>query len=287
MRYEAAGAFRMALEEHIKKFCPPNSPAIQRLRKRVAIERFLGRLQELVKSPYLLMGAFALYLRFGSRARVTQDLDLGTNSSHLDPLPSSPSEIFADLQRAAATPFDDFFAFRILGKGEAIKQEPEVRAYRFTVQAILAGRPFESFRIDVGVATKLVAPPEEIHESNLLAFAGIAPKQFRAVSLVQQFAEKVHAFTFPWRDRVNTRVKDLVDLALILELAPPDPNVIRRALEVVFSDRSLHPIPAKIPDPPAPWGPMYARSAADSGIVHAELSDAVQFLREYWTRVFP
>jgi hypothetical protein len=277
----------MALEEHIKKLCPPDTPAIQRLRKRVALERFLGRLQEPVKSPYLLKGAFALYLRFGSRARVTQDLDLGTDSSHLDPLPSSPSGISEDLQKAAATPFDDFFAFRILGEGEPIKQEPDVRAYRFSVQAILAGRPFENFRLDVGGATKLVAPPEEIRESDLLAFAGIAPKRFRAVSLVQQFAEKVHALTFPWQDRENTRVKDLVDLALILELAPPDPFVIRTALDVVFGHRGSHSIPAEIPDPPASWAAMYARSAAESGIVHAELSDAVLFLREYWARVFP
>lgn len=27
MRYETAGAFRMALEEHIKKRCPPAAPA--------------------------------------------------------------------------------------------------------------------------------------------------------------------------------------------------------------------------------------------------------------------
>lgn len=234
-----------------------------------------------------MKGACALYLRFGSRARVTQDLDLGTDSSHFDCLPSLPGGISEDLQKAAATPLDDFFAFRILGKGEPIRQEPDVRAYRFTIQAIPAGRPFESFRLDVGMATMLVAPPEQIQESEMLAFAGIVSRRFRAISPVQQFAEKVHALTFPWQDRENTRVKDLVDLVLILELTPPNPSAIRSAIDAVFRGRGAHAIPAEIPDPPASWAPMYARSAAESGIVHAELSDAVQFLREYWARVFP
>ena len=287
MRYESARAFRMALEQHIKRVCPANAPAIQRLRKRVAIERFLGRLQYPARSPYLLKGAFALYLRFGSRARVTQDLDTGIDSSHLDRLPSGPSGISEDLQKAAVTPLDDFFAFRILREGEPIPQEPDVRAYRFTVHSTLADRPFESFKLDVGIDAPLVAAPEELQESDLLAFAGIASRRFRAVSLVQQFSEKIHALTFPWRDRENTRVKDLVDLVLILELTPPDPTEIRVALDGVFRDRSVHPLPVKIPDPPASWAPIYARSAAESGMVHAELSDALHFLRMYWARVFP
>jgi len=286
MRYDTAGAFRMALEQHIKRLCPPDSPAVQRLRKRVALERFLGRLQDPADSPYLLKGAFALYLRFGSRARVTQDLDLGMDSSRLDRFPSVPGEISEDLRRAATTSLEDFFGFQILGEGEPIRQEPDVRAYRFTVRAVLDGRPFENFRLDVGVAITLVALPEQVQEGDILTFAGIVPRWFRAISLVQQFAEKVHALTFPWQDRENTRVKDLVDLVLILELTPPDPSAIRSALDAVFRGRGTHPVPAEIPDPPASWAPMYAKAAVEPGIAHAELLDATEFLRRYWATVF-
>jgi hypothetical protein len=277
----------MALERRIKQLCPPDSPVIQRLRKRVALERFLARLQDPTDSPYLLKGAFAFYLRFGTRARVTQDLDLGVHPSSLDRIPSSPAGIPEDLRKAAVASLNDFFAFQILGEGEQIQQEPDVRAYRFSVRATLDDRPFESFRLDIGMATTIVEPTEEVQESDTLAFADIVPRRFRAISLVQQFAEKVHALTYPWEDRENTRVKDLVDLVLILELSPPNPYPVRAAVEVVFRDRRTHPIPAEILDLPSWWVPVYARATAESRLIHAELRDGVEFLRQYWAGVFP
>ena len=40
---------------------------------------------------------------------------------------------------------------------------------------------------------------------------------FLAVSPEEQFAEKLHAYTLPRVGRENTRVKDLVDLVLLIE----------------------------------------------------------------------
>lgn len=287
MRYATAAAFRMALEERIKQRSATDGTAIERMRKRVAIERFLARLQASPDSPWLLKGAFALDLRFRDRARTTKDLDLGSDISLLGKAPLESAEIAARLRQAAGHPLADFFVFGIPGEGEEIVQEAGARAYRFIVHAALAGRLFEEFKVDVATRPELVAPLEEVPESDTLAFAGIVPVRFRAISLSQQFAEKVHAFTLPWEDRENTRVKDLVDLVLMLEVAPPEPASVQAAVEGIFEQRGTHKLPTKIPDPPATWVGSYGVMAREIGLAHVAMDEATEFLRKYWSQLYP
>jgi len=286
MRYATAAAFRMALEERIKQRSSAEGTAIWRMRKRVAIERFLARLQASPDSPWLLKGAFALDLRFRDRARSTKDLDLGIDISLLGRAPLERPEIAARLRQAAEHALPDFFVFGIPGEGEEIVQEPGARAYRFIVRAALAGRPFEEFKVDVATRPEVVEPIEEVPESDTLAFAGIAPVRFRAISLSQQFAEKVHAFTLPWENRENTRVKDLVDITLILESSPPEPGIARVALERIFEGRGTHTLPTGIPDPPVTWVGSYGSLAREIGLAHVEMDEATEFLRSHWSRIF-
>ena len=286
MRYATAPNFRTALEERIRQIAGRDGFAIQRIRKRVAFERFLARLQAPPDRPWFLKGAFALDLRFGDRARTTKDLDLGIYLSlRGDPGPG-PEEIAKLLREAAEYSLEDFLVFTVPGEGEEILQEPDARAYRFTVQAWLAGRRFESFRVDVGTGLQLVTPVEEIPESDILTFAGIVPRQFRAISLVQQFAEKVHAMTRTWEDRENTRVKDLVDITLILESSPPEPKMARVALEGIFEGRRTHALPTQIPDPPPTWVGSYGVMAREIGLANVAMEEATEFLRTYWSRIF-
>lgn len=286
MRYSTAAAFRMALEERIRQGATNEGVAVQRLRKRVAFERFLARLQGPPDSPWLLKGAFALDLRFGERARATKDLDLGIHLS----LPTGPAidlgEITQLLRQATAYPLEDFFVFSVLGEAEEILQEPRARAYRFTLRASLGNRPFEDFKVDVGTGIELVAPPEEIPESDMLIFAGVIPRRFRAISLVQQFAEKVHALTRPWEDRENTRVKDLVDITLILETRPPELKAVWAAVEGIFERRGTHTVPTEIPDPPTTWVGSYGAAAKEIGLAHVEMGEATDLLRNYWSKMF-
>ena len=39
---------------------------------------------------------------------------------------------------------------------------------------------------------------------------------FSVISREQQFAEKIHAYSFPFKDRTNSRVRDLVDLVILI-----------------------------------------------------------------------
>ncbi|HUW94726.1 MAG TPA: nucleotidyl transferase AbiEii/AbiGii toxin family protein, partial [Anaerolineae bacterium] len=73
-----------------------------------------------------------------------------------------------------------------------------------------------------------------VEGSPFLGFAGISPARIALYPVDQQFGEKAHAYTFPWRDRDNTRVKDLVDLVLLAQSGQLRPSRIRQALRATF-----------------------------------------------------
>lgn len=287
IRYRTAASFRTAIEERIRQRSATHGVDSQRLRKQLTFERFLARLQAPSDSPWFLKGAVALDLRFGDRARTTHDLDLGLDLSLRGDPSIGRGEVLQLLREAAAYPLQDFFVFSIPSEGQDILQEPAARAYRFTVQASLAARRFEDFRVDVGAGMQLVAPVEKIPESDILAFAGIMPGGFRAVSLAQHFAEKIHAYTLLREGRENTRVKDLVDITLILEVKGVDPVPVRSALEAVFEKRGTHLLPHEIPDAPASWAASFTATAKELNLIHTRVEDAVGLLREFWLKISP
>ena len=71
-----------------------------------------------------------------------------------------------------------------------------------------------------------------------------------AIPKAQQFAEKVHAYTFPWEGRLNTRTKDLVDLVLLIERGRLDGTSTGEALRATFTTRGTHRLPERLPPPP-------------------------------------
>ncbi len=74
MRYKDAAAFRMALEQRLKRTA--NGAALNRERKRIAFDRLLVRLQAVAGDRWALKGGFALDLRLAARARSTKDVDI-------------------------------------------------------------------------------------------------------------------------------------------------------------------------------------------------------------------
>src|ERR1035438_339771 len=73
--YASLGAFRRALEERLKRISRTEQVDINRLRRRVAFDRFLARLFRDETASWVLKGGYALELRFKS-ARSTIDIDL-------------------------------------------------------------------------------------------------------------------------------------------------------------------------------------------------------------------
>jgi hypothetical protein len=79
-------------------------------------------------------------------------------------------------------------------------------------------------------------------------------------------AEKLHAYVQVRSDgRLNTRVKDLVDMVLIHDYVVLDAEKFRRALSSTFGYRMAE-VPVALPAPPDGWLSTYQQLAASVGI---------------------
>ena len=88
-----------------------------------------------------------------------------------------------------------------------------------------------------------------------MGFAGIAPSKVPAISREEQFAEKLHAYSLPRAGRPNSRVKDLVDLLLLIESGTLDVDRVGQCIEAtltLFPRRSEFP-PRLAPDRLRTW----------------------------------
>ena len=289
--YGTPHAFRIALEARLRSVAQQQGTDLQRLQRRVAFERLLARLFADEDPPWLLKGGYALELRLQDRARSTLDLDLAVpEPDRLAPtLARDRAEpmavrIHEELQNAVECDLGDGFQFLIrLPKRTNLPGG----GIRCTVEAHLAGRAFARFRLDVGLGDAVLDPPEWVEGSDLLAFAEVPAARVALYPLAQQIAEKVHAYTFPWRDRDNTRVKDLVDLVLLAQSEQLEPERIRRALEATFQRRGTHPLPIKLPAPPRDWAEPYAALAKELGLPAPTSAEAHAYLDVHWRKWNP
>jgi hypothetical protein len=141
VRYRDAAAFRQALEQRLRARAAGDGARLARDRKRVAFERLLARLNEVAPEEWILKGGFALDLRLADRARATRDVDLDWQTD--------AEQLSEKLIEAAEVSGDDFFTFQIERTG--MPPERLGGSHRFRVTSRLAGRPFETFLLDIGL----------------------------------------------------------------------------------------------------------------------------------------
>ncbi len=258
-QYRTAEAFRAALEKRLYDISQQEATNLQRLRRQISFDRLLVRLFPDEKAPWILKGGYALELRL-QNARTTKDIDLSIPDEAAGNIKRN---ILEQLRNRIEVNLDDFFTFSI-GKPKAnIFTAPEGGS-RYPITASVANRIFTTFHLDVGIGDPLIHPPERVKGRDWLGFAGIAPGIIFAISKEQQFAEKLHAYTMP-RKSENSRVKDLIDLAL-LSLEGLNSDKIQKAIKAVFSAYSMHPIPHTLPAPPQSWGQQYLVLSKECGL---------------------
>ena len=286
MRYRTDNDFRKALEERLRQRAEKESQPITRLRKRVVFERCMVRLQQSPNSPWVLKGGFALELRLGNMARMTNDMDLTADLDLFEADTTSLTTVSARLREDLQKENEDWFKFILAENRNEQLPTQGVKTFRFTVEARLDGRIFEAIKVDVGIGDPLIPPIEEIEASDLLSFAEIPIARIRATSPAQHFAEKVHALTRPFNDRINTRVKDLADIMLLLNQGLPDPHAVRQCVHEVFSARATHVTPSRIDTPPLTWASSYSAMAKELILNETTLDEATVRLNDYWTKLF-
>ncbi|MFY9265392.1 MAG: nucleotidyl transferase AbiEii/AbiGii toxin family protein [Solirubrobacterales bacterium] len=256
MRYETPGALRDALDQRLLNQRAETQVPIERLRKRVAFERFLVRLLAVAPERWILKGAFALDVRLGLTARATKDVDLAWADAD--------QSVSDDLLAATRHDGRDHFVFRIERRrtGDLLGG----RVMRYTVTTELDARVFERFPVDVVLGETPSIEPTWLRLPSLLGFADVDVVAIPVVAIEQHVAEKLHAYTADRGERENTRVKDLVDLVMIGEQAEIDAETLTKSLAVSFADSSAEPLwPPQLPTPPQTWMASYAALAVEVG----------------------
>jgi hypothetical protein len=262
-RFKTAMDFRKSLEARLQKEAKEKGVDLQRLRRQVAFDRLLARLFLQPEPPFFLKGGYAMELRLAS-ARATKDIDLtylqrGQKRENL-----SDDFILNDLRSLAVTDLGDYFSYT-LGTAELDLDNAPYGGARYPVSSFIDGKLFVRFHLDVG-GDILVIPTEIFTTPNWLLFFGAPAPTIAMISLEQQFAEKIHAYTLPREARRNSRVKDLIDIILLMRMRVLDRAKLAFAIHQVFKVRNTHALPVQLPRPPIEWVLPYAALAEECAL---------------------
>jgi hypothetical protein len=118
----------------------------------------------------------------------------------------------------------------------------------------------------------------------VLDFADVPARTIESVDRRQHFAEKLHALTRDYGTRPNTRVKDLVDMVLLIEDGLPADSSLLEVVNHVFTVRATHGVPRIVPDPPPVWATDYPPLAEGRTLTKPDLAAALDLLRSFWTQ---
>ncbi len=186
---------------------------LQRLRRKVAFDRFLARtFNNSEELRFLLKGGYSMELRF-NMARATRDLDLTYLKRFKEHQKEDlPELIYQELRDISQNDMNDFFVFHI-GEAEMDLENAPYGGARYPASSTIDGRLFVRFQIDVGLDI-MANQIDKVKGVDWLDFCNIPSPVMLMISKEQQFAEKIHAYTLPRGNRINSRIKDLVDLQL-------------------------------------------------------------------------
>ncbi|MEV7007838.1 nucleotidyl transferase AbiEii/AbiGii toxin family protein [Streptosporangium sp. NPDC051022] len=279
-RYGSAVSMRQALEARLRDQADTSGTDLGRLRRRVLFERVMARLSALRPGRWVLKGGAAMEFRLLDRARSTKDLDLAIRSGDLD-----GDTLREELIETLGPDLDgDNFVFRVAPPSGLQSDGAGRPAYRFGVEARLAGKQFAAFRLDAVLRPEEIAETHQIRLPGALSFAEVPVRSVEAVHPRQHFAEKLHALTKSYGDRPNTRVKDLVDLVLLIEAGLVPGGELVEVCRHVFTVRDEHDLPGEIVAPPPRWEEEYPVLARGLTAAPADLAVALTIVRDFWRR---
>ena len=276
-----ARRLRAALDARILNQSGSDDP--NPLRRRFAYQRMLRRLADHTDGGWVLKGGYLLEARVSVRTRATKDVDLAMRTV------GNGSDVVA-LLRSALTPDPDgdHFVF-FVSEASALTVDSRANpAWRASVDAQLDGRSFAKLRVDlverldeIGNATEQFVIPAPVAGMNL------GDAHILVVDIAQHAAEKFHALCQRFPDgRQNTRVKDLLDIVLLVESGLlPNPNLAAR-IRAVFDVRDGTVPPSTLPTPPASWRVDYALLANSTDATATDLDSAFRIATVLYQSTF-
>jgi len=252
--YATPVAFRTAIEDRIRRLARTTGRPHNSIRQRVLFERALERIHMELEDSFIVKGGLALELRI-DRARTTRDIDLRVEGE----LPRIIERIRAALTTGrdgelALLP-ERFLTFLVVGE-HPLDVVRDYAATRLEVEARLGGKVYGGrFHIDIATGDILTGMPESLEKPSFFEFVGVEGMRYMLYPIATHLAEKIHALTLP-RPTDNSRLKDLIDVALLLDLEV-DAGELVKALNTTFHHRGTHSLPSRLPTFPATWAMRY------------------------------
>lgn len=204
---------------------------------RYALERFLYRLgQSAHADHFVLKGAMLFNLWYAMPHRPTRDVDLlGFGPSDLQ----SIAQAFREIVTVAA---DDGIVFDAASvRVEEIRKNAGYAGARVIVSAELARARCKT-QIDVGFGDAVT--PEPVDAVYPVLIADFAAPHLRTYPVYTVVAEKLHAMVL--LGMTNSRLKDYLDLSVLLEREVLDPATLAGAIAATFTRRGTA-LPTELP----------------------------------------
>jgi len=279
--YKTPEDFRKSLEQKLKNISSKLNQDLERIRRKVAFERFLARLFFNKSHFWLLKGGYAMELRFDI-ARATKDIDLMIYDFKKFIKDDENSQLLEVLREDASRDLKDYFEFFISEPKRKLEQ-PIYGGARFLVDSSIGGRRFVRFNLDVGIGDVSIEPIENRKSFGWLNEFGFSPITYKLINVEQQFAEKLHAYTLP-RENKNSRVKDIIDILLLIDSDLIDKKLLAKSILKTFKRRNTHYVPNKLDLFPKEWKKSFDALSNSCGI-HLTFDEAYNVLGEYYQKI--
>ena len=204
---------------------------------RYALERLLYRLsQSAYADQFLLKGALLFALWYDMPHRHTRDADLlGFGSSDLDTIGLT----FRDIASVAV---DDGIVFDPASvRVDAIRKETGYGGARVLIDAEIAKARCKT-QIDIGFGDAVTPAP--VAASYPVLLDEFPAPTLRTYPVYTVIAEKFHAIAL--LGMANTRLKDYLDLHVLIERETLDDTLLAQAIAATFARRGT-PLPTTLP----------------------------------------
>ena len=229
----------------------------------LTLDRFLCRIFFEPASPYLLKGGFGMLARTAS-ARFTKDLDLSLQISDFE-------KVVTEITDLARRDLKDHFRFEYRSHRSlaATDSQPDREANRILFDVSFGGRPEQAIKIDLSVDQVLPMGIKRITPAGRVLLPGLEVCDYLLYPLENQIADKVCASLATYRGGSSSRIKDFVDLVIILENFQITRGVMWSEIRAEAQSRSIELGIQYVP--PGHWRASYAKAAKSSLISPANL----------------
>ena len=282
MTYDSPRALRTALEHRLLQRSTETGVSLDRLRRRVVFERVVARLSSAEPGAWVVKGGMALEVRLRDDARLTKDLDLGLRDNEVtaDSLHERLIEVLA------LDPAGDRFVFAV-GRPERMTEGAQHVTWRARVEARLADTMFGSIQLDIAPRPYELTATDHVELPSLLDFAGVPASVVEIIDIHRHAAEKLHAMTRDFGDRENSRLRDLVDLVLMLEHEMLTPALLAARTTDVWAEREKSDPPPDLPPLPESWANRYGLLTEQLDIDTRSYPSAVTIVADLWRAMYP